>query len=126
MNSWSAGGNTEWVLENGRQIATETFDVGVHNNTAWPNDTSQSTYRLQQSNRIQDLLANHFYGPFSFPNSEIINVFDVQLTAGVPMPILLDNRGTGDLGFAIYDPSMFYGSRTSLHASRKHERRRCR
>jgi len=113
VNSWSAGANTEWVLENGNQHASETFDVGVHNNNGWPSDTSQGTYRVSQSNRIQDLLMNHFYGPFPFPNNEIVNVFDAVLTAGVATPILLDNRGAGDLGVAIYNPSMLYGSRTT-------------
>ncbi len=113
VNSWSAGADVEWVIENGSQIANETFDVGVHNNTAWPNDTSLSTYRLQQSNRIQDLNVGQFHGEFPFPSTQIINVFDLNLTSGVSTDILLDNRGTGDLGFAIYNPSMLYGSRTT-------------
>lgn len=114
VNSWSAGANTEWVLENGNNIAVETFDVGVHNNTAWPVDTSQSTYRLQQSNSIEDLVVNQYYGEYPFPNSQIINVFDCQLTAGQATRIILDNRGAGDLGFALYNPSLLYGSRTTF------------
>lgn len=114
VNSWTAGADVEWVLENGNNIANETFDVGVHNNTVWPNDTSQSTYRLQQSNSILDLLTGNYYGEFPFPNTEIVNVFDCYLESGVGTRIILDNRGAGDLGFAIYNPSLLYGSRTTF------------
>lgn len=113
VNSWTGGADVEWVLENGNNIASETFDVGVDNNTVWPNDTSQSTYRMQQSNRIQDLMPGNAYGQFAFPATEIINVFDCNLVSGVPTWIRLDNRGAGDLGFAIYNPSLLYGSRTT-------------
>jgi hypothetical protein len=46
------------------------------------------------------------------PSGILINVFDVNLTAGVPMRIILNNLGSTDLGFAIYDPTLTYGSRS--------------
>ncbi|MCB9365571.1 MAG: S8 family serine peptidase [Calditrichaeota bacterium] len=113
VNSWSNGANTEWVIENGNIHGVSTWDVGVHNNNAWPSDTSMGTYRVQQSNRLNDLVPGNFYGIYAFPSSQIINVFDLNLTAGVNTRIILDNQGPGNLGFAIYNPSMSYGSRTT-------------
>ncbi|MCB1060922.1 MAG: S8 family serine peptidase [Calditrichaeota bacterium] len=116
VNSWTSAADVEWVLENGNNIASETFDVGVHNNWAWPGDTSHATYRMQQSDRIQDLQSGQMYGEFPFPATQIINVFDLYLNANETTRILLDNRGAGDLGFAVYNPSLLYGSRSSFTA----------
>lgn len=111
--SWSGGANTEWVLENGNINGISTFDVGVHNNTGWPMDVSVGAYRLHQSNRIHDVFAGEHYGPYPFPDTELINVFDAFFVAGQATRIILDNLGAGDLGFALYNPSMTYGSRSS-------------
>lgn len=113
--SWSAsGGLIQFVVENGNVNGFgAVFDVGVHNNWAWPGTPSVGTYRMHQSNSLESLVPGYAYGPYIIYAYQLVKAFDLYLEANVPTDIALLNLGSGDLGFAIFPPNLAYGSRTS-------------
>ncbi len=112
--SYTSAGSVDFVLENGNIHGLNAVrDVGVTNNFAWPGTPSEGAYRMYQCNRIQDLVVDEVNGPFTLGLNHLIHVFDLNLTAGTPERIILDNMGGVDLGLAIFDPNDAYGSRTT-------------
>jgi serine protease len=111
--SWVTGGGlVEFVVENGNLHGAASYDVGVCNNWSYPGTLSEGDFRVVQCNSRADLPLG-FNGPYFLNDYRPIDVYDVQLTAGVPETILLDNRGDMDLGLAIYSPLEEYGSRSN-------------
>jgi serine protease len=115
--SWSGGdGETEFIVENGNTFGATTFDAGMLNNWGFPYRPSVNPYYMQQCNSLQDLTVGITNGPFTIPASYLVHVFDLDLTAGVPVRIYLDNGSTGDLGLALIDAAASYGSRSDYAA----------
>jgi hypothetical protein len=109
----SGQGGVGFFVENGNTNGVSSFDMGITNNYSWPGTPSVGAYRTYQCNSLQDLAMDALNGPFTLGANQLIHVFDLQMTAGVGVPIILDNLGAENLGLAIFDPTDSYGSRSS-------------
>ncbi len=104
VTSYGSAGATSLVMLNGNTLGNGVLrDLGLANNRAWPAYPSTGGYAVESCQRIQDLYSTSAPLSSSVAAGHLVLAYDLYLTAGQSMPILLDNRSADDLSLAIFD-----------------------